>query len=115
MPADTDLEQRAAVALDELADAAEVGGKPAAWIAERVEAVFAALVDPRVRRSLDEAEKVARAKGDGPVDDALARRFGRSKSQLRRLLAARASHHARLTCFTRRDSTVAEVAQEPPE
>lgn len=99
--------------LDRLEDLAAAAGAPAEWVGETVEAFVTVLAelgehragdaDPRVRRSLRKAERMAAAKAAGATTMQIAVRWNCSASQVRRLLQRRASHDARTSRYALRN------------
>jgi hypothetical protein len=94
----------------QLAEAAASGCADPKLIEDTLSAVLAAMIelvehrdgdrDPRRWQSLKLADRIEHVRALGATPDQLSQRFELSTSQIRRLLAARASHHARLACLT---------------
>jgi hypothetical protein len=74
--------------LEKLEELAHAAGADPAWLAETIGALFRALVDPRRKRTLGLALRVAKARAAGVGIAELVERFGRSRPQIYRYLAA---------------------------
>ena len=79
-----------------LVSLAEKGGADREWLAKTSSEIIAALLeleahrrgdfDPRAQRSLEIARKIAKAREAGVTVEQLCERFGKSRSQIYRLL-----------------------------
>lgn len=84
-----------AARLGELADFAERGAAPPAWLEETLSLLVTALlgkVDPRRQRTLERAAVIGRAAAAGATPEQLAARFGLTPSWIRRLCALNEAH-----------------------
>lgn len=91
--------------LDHLEELAAAAGADPAWLASTIGTIVRAVIaldayqagdhDPRRRRSLELALRVSKAAAAGASVALLAERFGISHSQVFRLKALVARHHAR--------------------